>query len=74
MRRDAGLERTAEGLRRLLADPHPLARLVAASALSRCESRGAHARADFPAQDPDLDDHHSVLDAAAATTNLVKWT
>ena len=51
----------AEGLRRLLEDPHPLARLVAASALAREESRGAHARAEFPAPDPALDLHHSVL-------------
>ena len=36
-------------------DPHPLARLVAASALAREESRGAHARAEFPAPDPALD-------------------
>jgi L-aspartate oxidase len=70
----AGLERTAEGLARLRSDPHPLAQLVAASALAREESRGAHARADFPATDPDLDDHHSVIDAAAATPAFVKWT
>jgi L-aspartate oxidase len=57
----AGLERDAEGLERLLGDPHPLARLVAASALARCESRGAHQRTDFPAPDPALDDRHSVV-------------
>ena len=44
----AGLERDAEGLERLLGDPHPLARLVAASALARCESRGAHAADRLP--------------------------
>jgi L-aspartate oxidase len=74
MWRHAGLERDAAGLRRLLDDPHPLARLVAASALSRQESRGAHARADFPAQDPDLDGRHSVVAAAAESPSLVHWT
>jgi L-aspartate oxidase len=74
MWRDAGLERSAEGLRRLLDDPHPLARLVAASALGREESRGAHARSDFPASDPELDHHHSVIAAGAATSTFVKWT
>jgi L-aspartate oxidase len=74
MWRDAGLERDAAGLRGLLDDPHPLARLVAASALAREESRGAHARADFPAQDPDLDGRHSVVAADANGPALVKWT
>ncbi|MGH2955569.1 MAG: L-aspartate oxidase, partial [Solirubrobacterales bacterium] len=60
MWRHAGLERDAEGLRPLLDDPHPLARLVARSALFRQESRGAHARADFPDTDPQLDEHHTV--------------
>jgi L-aspartate oxidase len=59
----AGLERDAEGLRPLLDDPHPLARLVAQSALFRAESRGAHARADFPDTDPALDERHTVLDS-----------
>ena len=44
----------------LLDDPHPLARLVAASALAREESRGAHPRTDFPRRDPDLDGRHTV--------------
>jgi L-aspartate oxidase len=74
MWRDAGLERSAAGLRRLLDDPHPLARLVAASALHRQESRGAHARSDFPATDPELNDRHSVIEFGAATSKFVKWT
>jgi L-aspartate oxidase len=62
MWRHAGLERDADGLAPLLDDPHPLARLVARSALFRQESRGAHARADFPDTDHTLDGRHSVLD------------
>jgi L-aspartate oxidase len=63
MWRHAGLERDAEGLAPLLDDPHPLARLVARSALFREESRGAHARADFPDTNPGLDGRHTVLEA-----------
>jgi L-aspartate oxidase len=59
--RDAGIVRCAEGLRRLLNDPHPLARLLARSALARTESRGAHQRSDHPEPDPALDQHHFVL-------------
>jgi L-aspartate oxidase len=73
MWREAGLERTADGLRRLLDDPHPLARLVAASALAREETRGAHARSDFPATDPELDLRHSVIGPGATAPAFVKW-
>ncbi len=59
--RDAGIERTGEGLARLLADPHPLARLIARCALAREESRGAHLRLDHPERDPTLDHHHAVV-------------
>ncbi len=50
----AGPRRRAEELERLLDDPYPLARLVAAFALERRESRGSHQRLEFPAQDPSL--------------------
>ncbi len=59
--RDAGILRTRESLKLLLDDPHPLARLIAAGALRREESRGAHQRADFPDPDPALDHRHAVI-------------
>ncbi|HEY2142676.1 MAG TPA: FAD-dependent oxidoreductase [Solirubrobacteraceae bacterium] len=59
--RDAGIVRTGDGLRVLLADPHPLARLIARCALAREESRGAHRRLDHPDRDSSLDHRHAVL-------------
>jgi L-aspartate oxidase len=70
--RDAGIVRTRSGLERLLDDPHPLARLIAACALRREESRGAHQRADFPAVDRALDHHHAVV-AAGGTSRMERW-
>jgi L-aspartate oxidase len=61
--RDAGIERSPEGLRRLACDPHPLARLIALCALERAESRGAHRRTDRPQTDPELDRRHVVVGA-----------
>jgi L-aspartate oxidase len=61
MSRDAGVIRDRDGLRRLIATlddleerygralPLVAARLIAACALARRESRGGHYRADFPA-------------------------
>jgi L-aspartate oxidase len=71
--RDAGIVRSREGLTRLLDDPHPLARLIARSALERTESRGAHQRADHPARDPSLDHRHAVLDGDGALS-WQTWT
>src|SRR4051812_29544591 len=59
--RHAGLTRDAEGLAELRDDPHPLARIVAACAMLRTESRGAHVRSDFPETDLALDGHHAVV-------------
>ena len=59
--RDAGIVRTREGLERLTEDPHPLARLIAACALRREESRGAHQRADFSRVDPAFDHCHTEI-------------
>src|SRR5437763_2424414 len=61
--RHAGIERSRDGLSSLLDDPHPLARLIARCALERRESRGAHARSDYPELDPSLDRSHVVADA-----------
>jgi L-aspartate oxidase len=54
---DCGLVRDAVGLAALARASHPLARLVAESALFREESRGAHFRVDFPAEDDRFDGH-----------------
>ena len=59
--RYAGLERDRAGLRRLAADEHPLARLIAVSALARTESRGAHQRTDFPEREPEFDGRHVTI-------------
>jgi L-aspartate oxidase len=73
MWRFAGLERDAEGLSALLSDPHPLARLVAACALSRQETRGAHARSDFPQTDPELDGTHTLIDPGDTRPRRAIW-
>jgi L-aspartate oxidase len=61
--RHAGLERSEEGLGSLAADPFPLARAIAACALGRAESRGAHRRTERPERDPALDGCHFVVGA-----------
>lgn len=69
----AGLERTQANLERLREDPYPLARLVAASALHRHETRGAHGRAEYPGTDPALDGHHTILDPDTETPRFEAW-
>jgi L-aspartate oxidase len=58
---NAGIERDRDGLTALKADPHPLVRLIAACALAREESRGAHRRRDFPELDHKLDGRHATV-------------
>jgi L-aspartate oxidase len=70
--RDAGIVRTPEALGRLAAAEHPLIRLIAASALLRAETRGAHCRADLPERDPRLDHHHTVV-GPAGTPGFERW-
>jgi L-aspartate oxidase len=60
----AGLVRDPARLRELARDPHPVARLIAACALAREESRGAHVRLDHPDLEARLDGIHTVLAAA----------
>jgi len=69
--RNAGIVRNHEDLATLLLDPYPLARLIAANALLREESRGAHLRSDFPDLDRTLDRHHTVVDPGGAPTFAV---
>jgi L-aspartate oxidase len=70
--RHAGLKREPDGLRRLLDDPFPLARLIASSCLAREESRGAHQRADHPHADRALDQMHTLV-AGAAEPRFEQW-
>jgi L-aspartate oxidase len=70
--RAAGPRRAAPELEGLLADPYPLARMIAASALARKESRGAHRRTDFPRLDPMLAGIHFVV-AADGSIESERW-
>ncbi len=70
--RYAGLERDGRGLQMLTRDPHPLVRLIAAGALARQESRGAHQRLDFPQRSALLDGRHVTITAGSEPT-LETW-
>ena len=70
--RDAGLIRDAIGLARLAHESHVLARLVAVAALVRAESRGAHFRSDFPAEDVELAAHIVFRRGSGAVVE--RWT
>ena len=69
---DAGLIRDAAGLERLRETPHLLTRLIAAGALARTESRGAHFRADRPNEDPELAGH--VVHRPGQEPLLERWS
>ncbi len=70
--RHAGLRRDAAGLRELLDDPYPLARLIGAGCLAREESRGAHQRTDHPDTDRSLDLTHTLVGRDAAPS-FERW-
>ena len=59
--RYAGPMRNPDDLARLISNPYPLARALAASAHDRRESRGGHLRRDAPETDPALDGIHVVV-------------
>jgi len=69
---DAGLVRDAAGLEHLREAPHLLTRLIAAGALTRTESRGAHFRADCPTEDPELAGH--VVHRPGQEPVLERWS
>ena len=63
--RHAGLTRNATELETLLSSDSLLARLVAASALQRTESRGVHFRSDYPTEEAALAGVHVTLEQDA---------
>lgn len=68
----AGPQRDEGRLSELLDDPYLPARLIAQSALARCESRGAHRRSDHPYRDAKLDGVH-VIARPEAGIELMAW-
>jgi L-aspartate oxidase len=70
--RYAGPMRNPDDLARLISNPYPLARALAASALDRRESRGGHLRRDCPTTDHALDGIHVVV-APDGTVRDENW-
>ena len=70
--RHAGLRRDAAGLARVLDDPLPLARSIAAACLAREESRGAHQRVDHRTLDRRLDGTHTLV-RPDGTAGFERW-
>ncbi len=70
--RHAGLTRERSGLEILAGDPHPLARLVAACAIAREETRGAHVRREHPQLDAALERRHTTV-GPDARPRLERW-
>jgi L-aspartate oxidase len=66
--RYAGPMRNPDDLARLISNPYPLARALAASALDRRESRGGHLRRDCPQMDHTLDGIHVVVHPDGSVT------
>ena len=71
--RNAGLTRSAAELELLLSSDSLLARLVAAGALRRTESRGVHFRSDFPTEEAALAGVHVTLEQGAEP-RLESWS
>jgi L-aspartate oxidase len=71
--RNAGLTRTSTELEALLSSESLLARLVAASALRRTESRGVHFRSDFPTEEGALAGVHVTLEQGCEP-RLESWS
>jgi L-aspartate oxidase len=67
--RYAGPTRNPDDLARLISNPYPLARALAASALDRRESRGGHLRRDCPQTDHTLDGIHVVVHPDGTVTD-----